>query len=413
VTRATAGDGGEDEDRLDRKSDISCDPPVEESLFDEIKRFAGFTDEDSRRLLALMPAVAPHAQEIADKFYARLLDHEEARAVFTEGEAQVRRLKGTLADWLTSLFRGPHDQEYFKSRWRIGNVHVRIRLPERYVFVAMNLVRRELHGILDESPLSEAGRRQGHETVDRILDLELAIITESYQRDYTDRIMRQGRLAAIGQIAASVNHEIRNPLGVINTSVYAMRRILEKAGAKIDGIDRHLDKIDRSLRRSHKIVNDLLDFARGRSPERKQVELKQILDEAVQLASVPPGIRAEIRVEEPSVTVFADPLQLTNVILNLVENACHAMGASGDLVLSAATAGDRVTIDVRDTGTGIPAANLPLVFEPLFTTKSTGTGLGLSIARNIVTAHGGTIDVVSSTERGTTVRIALPADERR
>ncbi|MFO0982458.1 MAG: protoglobin domain-containing protein [Planctomycetota bacterium] len=378
-----------------------------ETFFSEIKRFVGFDDHDSHRLAALAARIAPHIGPITDLFYATLLKHEGARSVLTDGERQIERLKVSLAEWLRSLFQGPHDEQYFAKRWEIGRAHVRIRLPEKYVFAAMNLVRIKLLDLLEELEADRELRRLARRSIERILDIELCIITESYRNDYVEQITRQNRLAAIGQLAASLNHELRNPLSVVGSSVYAMRRILEKAGSRTE-IERHLEKIDRNLKRTSQIANDLLDFAKGRAPEKKPVNARELVLEALQVAALPAAITREVVMPADLPPILVDRGQMLQVLLNLIENAADAMRGAGRLTIAAKTEGDQVIVEVSDQGCGMTPEQLCRIFEPLYTTKMQGTGLGLPIARNIAIAHGGTITVDSAPGKGATFRIHLP-----
>ncbi|MFO0984611.1 MAG: protoglobin domain-containing protein [Planctomycetota bacterium] len=377
-----------------------------ETFLDEMKRFVGFDERHSATLRMLLPHVRPHFPAITDEFYATLLNHEGARAVFAD-QQQVERLKHSLAEWLALLFQGPHTEDYFRKRWEIGKVHVRIALPERYVFGAMNVIRRYLLNVLEQIdpalPFPVAPRH----AVERILDIELAIITESYRTDYAERISRQNRLAAIGQIAASVNHELRNPLSVIGSSVYTMRRMIEKGGAPHELV-RHLDKIDRNAARASKIAADLLEFAKGRPPEKKLVDVGSLFDDALRLATPPATITRETHIAPGLPPMPADRDQIVQVLLNLIQNAVDAMQGHGCLGLSARLAGDQMVLDVSDQGEGIADDKRESIFEPLFTTKATGTGLGLPICRNIVAAHGGAISFRSAAGRGSVFTVSLP-----
>src|SRR5436190_10603108 len=114
-----------------------------ETLFDELKRYVGFGAVDEETLRGLLPLVEPEFVSIADVFYRRILDHVDARKALEGGESQVGRLKVTLVAWMERLLTGPWDEQYFDLRCRIGRVHVRIALPQHYMFGAMNVVRQE------------------------------------------------------------------------------------------------------------------------------------------------------------------------------------------------------------------------------------------------------------------------------
>ena len=234
-------------------------------------------------------------------------------------------------------------------------------------------------------------------------------------RQTQDTLVQSAKLAAIGELAASIAHEINNPLTVIlgNTGL-----LLREAAP--DSIEhRRLSDVVTEANRAGKIVRDLLDFARRREPNREPVALHELLERALELLHAKlggAGVEVE-RVFDPSLAaILADRDQLTQVFLNLITNAVDAMEGGGTLVLAtAAQRGDDdrplVTVSVSDSGPGIPPEHLARIFEPFYTTKpeGRGTGLGLSVSLGIVRKHGGAIDVESKPGRGTTVRVQLPA----
>src|SRR5262245_42720809 len=195
--------------------------PVDESFFLEMKQLVGFGPSDSRVLRDLVPELTPHLDAITDAFTRSLLQHESVRRVLAS-PARIARLKLALVDWLRHLLAGPHDESYFDGRWEVGRLYTRLELPERYVFGAMNVIRRGLSDLLDTGT-SCPDREAARDAVEKMLDIDLAIIAESYRWSYCEKIKRQDRLASIGRIAASVNHELRNPLSVIGSSVHALK----------------------------------------------------------------------------------------------------------------------------------------------------------------------------------------------
>ncbi|HEX2569103.1 MAG TPA: protoglobin domain-containing protein [Polyangia bacterium] len=159
---------------------------VGESFFAEMKRYVRFEPADGEALQWLLPHIQPHFGRIAETFYARLAEHAEARQVFT-GPEQVERLKVSLCQWLDLLFRGPWDEDYYERRSRIGHMHVAIRLPQRYMFGAMNLIRCDLRRLAGEVPGAGTQPRLS-EALDKIIDLELAIMLESYREAFVSQV---------------------------------------------------------------------------------------------------------------------------------------------------------------------------------------------------------------------------------
>ena len=164
-----------------------------ENIFEELKRYAQFGPADEAALRAFLPRIAPHFPAITDVFYERMHGHPHALAVFAD-EAQVQRLKGTLRDWLDLLFRGPWDHAYYERRVRIGRVHVKIALPQRYMFGAMDVIRAELTRLIGRELAAGPEREQLLLAAHKLLDLELAIMLESYQEAFVDKVQHVERL---------------------------------------------------------------------------------------------------------------------------------------------------------------------------------------------------------------------------
>jgi signal transduction histidine kinase len=244
------------------------------------------------------------------------------------------------------------------------------------------------------------------ETVAKICDVELAIMLETYGEEYTAQIKKKERLAAIGQLGASISHEVKNPLGVIASSVYALRSYCEER--KDERVARHIERIQRNVEQANQIVTALLDFLRTKEPQRAERDWNRLVAEAAQGVALPPGVSVDLALAESAGRARVDPVQVGRVISNLVRNAAEAMPEGG--AISVATGGDGrfVEVTVRDRGRGLPSEALPQLFEPLFTTKPVGTGLGLALAKAIVEAHGGTIRASNAAGGGAEFHVRLP-----
>jgi PAS domain S-box-containing protein len=162
-----------------------------ETRFHEMKRYVSFTEEDAKLLAALRPHAAPHFARIASSFYDHIREHEEAHAVFT-GEEQIQRLVRTLQVWLGRVLSGKYDEAYVAETAKIGRVHVKVGLPQRYMFTAMALIRVELTRICEDA-LGESSRPT-REALTRLLDLELGIMLEAYREDFVARVQRLERV---------------------------------------------------------------------------------------------------------------------------------------------------------------------------------------------------------------------------
>jgi two-component system sensor histidine kinase HydH len=377
------------------------------TFLQNVKIYVGFDDAASATLRAAHPMMAPHFGAIIDDFYATIEAHPGARAAITGGSGQIQRLKGSLLLWIDELFRGPHDEAYFERRARIGRVHVQINLPQMYMFTAMDRIRvQSLEVLRDASILEPSTCRRMITALHQILDIELAIMLETYREDLLAKNRTAERLATIGQFAAGIGHELRNPLGVIESSAYLVSRRLEQLQISDANLSKHVEKIASEVQRSNRTISDLLELARRQPLKRRTIEASEFISQAVAAAHLPVGVAVEVSAPQGT-TLDIDPDQLARVVSNLLINASQAMGGAGHIWIEARHQGDRSTVVVRDDGPGIPAELRPRIFEALFTTKAKGNGLGLALCRRIAEAHSGTVTLEPS-ERGATFRISIP-----
>src|SRR3954464_12226789 len=216
-----------------------------ETLFDELKRYVGFGPSDEEALRALHPIAKPQFIRVSEVFYERILQHEAARKALTEGESMVGRLRHTLVLWTDKLLTGPWDEEYFALRSRIGRKHVDIALPQHYMFGAMNVLRQELNMVVDKAFMSRIQDLiRLRLAVGKILDLELAIMLHTYREDLLSQQARSERLATFGQLVGSIGPELRNPLGVMESSLYILRGRVPKDDERVT---KHVDRIGEQL----------------------------------------------------------------------------------------------------------------------------------------------------------------------
>ena len=368
------------------------------TFFESLKQYVGFTEASSTALRDFHPVAQPHFRPIIDDFYDAIESHPGARAAITGGAEQIERLKRSLIQWLHSMLIGPHDEAYFEMRARIGRVHVRINLPQSYMFTAMNRIRVRLLEVLrNELPAHPELAQPMGDALHQILDLELAIMLETYREDILAKNRNAERLATIGQFAASIGHELRNPLGVIESSLFLLRQHLGHEVTDKPQVAKHLDRIGDEVKRSNKTIHDLLELARNRPPRRQQAPLKAVVDSSRTTADLPPGIDVRVAIAD-DLAAEVDPDQLQQVLVNLFINASQAMGGTGRIDIDAERMADGgLTLRVKDDGPGIAPEVRYRIFEALFTTKAKGSGLGLALCRRILEAHGGTIEIEPST----------------
>jgi signal transduction histidine kinase len=376
------------------------------SFLENVKAYVGFDDDSSAALREALPFVAPSFRAIIDDFYAAIEAHPGASAAITGGTAQIARLKGTLLRWIDELFVGPHDEAYFARRSRIGRVHVQISLPQVYMLTAMDRIRVQSLAAIRRAGLPAATADRMITALHQILDIELAIMLETYREDLLTKNRTAERLATIGQFAASIGHELRNPLGVVESSAFLLGRRLDQLQIADPGLTKHLEKISSEVHRSNKTINELLELARSKPPSRRHVGAHAVVAQAIAAAHLPAAIEVAVTGAE-GIAVDADPDQLARVLTNLLINASQAMGGRGRASIDVHREGHRVVLRVGDEGPGVPADLRARIFEALFTTKAKGTGLGLALCRRIVEAHGGTLTLEPSAA-GALFQIVVP-----
>jgi signal transduction histidine kinase len=229
-----------------------------------------------------------------------------------------------------------------------------------------------------------------------------------------NQMERADRLASIGEMAAGIAHEIKNPL----TGIASAITIINDDFLTTDPRKEILDEILEQVKRMDKTVNDLLFFGRPAEPEPVCTDLNAVLRKTLIFASQHRGskgvlIEKVLELQDDLPPVYVDPKQVQQVFLNLILNAIQAMQGGGVLTIKTVLVLDdgqrKVCVSIADTGPGIPAQILGKIFTPFFTTKAQGTGLGLAICHKLVTQQGGTIKVESESGVGTVFSIVLPA----
>ena len=300
---------------------------------------------------------------------------------------------GMLAAIVTGLLYIPHIQ----MAWRMN--------PEYYaaqwVEVGMFLIISTLTGVLADHERAQRFKAEQ-------MAAQLAKVNADLQSSFT-LLRRADRLSAMGELAAGLAHEIRNPLGAIDGAVQILTREQLSSETKRE----FGDLAQRELERLKSIVNQFLNFARPQPPQRIAIDPALLLHSVAMLVSETAKIaQVTIRVEDtmsvPAICV--DPEQVKQVLLNLAINAVQAMPSGGHATLRAVADNGAVRLEVQDEGVGIDAENAERIFNPFFTTRHEGTGLGLSIAERIVSQHGGRIECRRNDDRGMTFSVILPLD---
>ena len=245
-----------------------------------------------------------------------------------------------------------------------------------------------------------------HRIQARTADLQSAL---TQLRETQDELLRKEKLATIGQLASSVGHELRNPLGVMANAVYILERTIEAPTPKSR---QYLQLLTAQIKLSERIVADLLDSARSQSPQRRRTDVRSLLTEQLGRVSIPANVHVEFEVDNALPQVHVDPDQVGQILVNLFTNATQAMDNHPGVLSVRAHNGDgRVQIHVRDTGPGVPADLAEKIFEPLYTTKARGIGLGLSVSRSLATANRGRLSVMNHPGGGAVFTLDLPTGD--
>lgn len=254
------------------------------------------------------------------------------------------------------------------------------------------------------------------------------ILAEKEAHAFKEQVKQQmvvaERLVALGTMASGVAHEINNPLAVIQDSAGWLQQILEKPEMQSlprrEDFKKGLDRINTAVKRAGKITQQLLQAVKTQTTEMADpstfvvVNLKKLSEEAITLVGPEAGLKniaIQLKVSEPDPVAWTDPLQLLQVLLNLLSNSIQATNEGGQVMIRLETSLEEAKIIVTDTGCGISKENISRIFEPFFTTKEAdqGTGMGLYVSWGIITGLGGLITVESEINRGTTFIVTLPA----
>jgi two-component system NtrC family sensor kinase len=282
---------------------------------------------------------------------------------------------------------------------------------------------------------------------------ELGALANAFNRmtesllEAQEELVRKEKLAILGQLAGSVGHELRNPLGVINNAIYFLKTIMPDAD---ETVKEYLNIINDEVLTSERIVSDLLDFARTKTPQKSPVTVGELITQSLKKCKVPENVTVEAYIPETLPEVIVDPMQMGQVFQNLITNALQAMPEGGELRVAARSTRDEgrgvkkdegretrdegvlrlsdqsgrsssvsreqgglpssIEIFVTDTGEGIKPENMAMLFQPLYTTKARGIGLGLTVSKSLTEENGGRLEAASRLGKGTTFTVILPIE---
>jgi len=252
----------------------------------------------------------------------------------------------------------------------------------------------------------------------RATDEELHASNEELQatneklRDAQEKLVRSERLAAIGQLAGGVGHELRNPLSAIKNAVYYVRGKVAKneLAQKEPRVIEFLDIVDEEINSSNKIINDLLGFSRVGKPTVLPTRIERVIEDALSYTILPENIALTKKLNTGLPEIKIDTNQVCQVLVNVILNAVQAMPTGGKLTISAQEKDKFLEVEIADTGCGIPQEVMDKIFDPLFTTRAKGIGLGLAVCKTIIDRHQGHIGAESKVGKGATFTIKLPLE---
>ncbi|MDY7075513.1 MAG: PAS domain S-box protein [Chloroflexota bacterium] len=228
-------------------------------------------------------------------------------------------------------------------------------------------------------------------------------------QDAQEKLVAAERLAVLGRFSGSVSHELRNPLGVIDSSVYYLKMKLEEPDPKVA---QHLDRIQTHVQRATAIIESLRNLTQIHTPRKVRIDLASVIDRAVSTSQVPGSVELVRETPQEKWYVDADREQLHMAFENIIRNAVEAMEGQGKLTILARAVSPAgrpfAQISFADTGPGIEPDHLDKIFQPLFSTKVTGLGFGLAICQQIIERHGGTVEAQSEPGQGATFVVRLP-----
>ncbi len=367
----------------------------------------------------------PALLEAAVNFISRALSADQVGIWILEAEADAYRLRSQKGL--------PWEKSFARESPLVGYLQISERAVELEFVKNIGLLQPEVREIIagnssllvplqgEESLLGFiliGGKRGGENFTMREIEalealapavamaISRALLFQDLKRK--DRQMMQSeKLAALGEMAASFVHGIRNPLGIILGSAETLKR---RNSAPVQS--EMIQFIGEECERINHMLTSFLDFAKPKPPNFQEVDLKEILEKTVDLISIPAG-KQQVRIQREypngSVPIFLDPEQIREALVNLEMNALEAMPTGGTLRVGLSwKESTEVMIRVGDTGAGILPGHESKIFDPFFTTKEQGTGLGLSIVHSVIKNHGGSISVLNNPGGGTTFFLTLP-----
>ena len=309
-----------------------------------------------------------------------------------------------------------------RSDFQAEGVNQTLQGERRHVLLRMSIPDEELQlNNLLVSIMDITDRKRVEDELHRYREhLEELVKERTHELEIAqEELLKRERLAVLGQLTATVSHELRNPLGTIRSSNFYLQR---KVKEKDEKILKHFVRIDEQIGLCDTIVEDLLEFTRGRHVDAVEAAINPWLDELLDQLLEPEDIKTSRHFPPELPLVSYDQEKMRRVIVNVIDNAIQSVKAKAqewknqgnayqpEIRVAVVSDDDEIVIEIADNGIGMDKKTLERAFEPLFTTRARGTGLGLANVRKIITEHGGTVSIESDPGAGTKVIITLPRD---
>ena len=410
----------------------------------ESKKLNGFNERDQELLEILashattaisnldraknLEAYAREILESREKFERLFMDNPEA-AVYLDQDSYIFDVNPRFSELFgygLDEVKGKHINEVVVPKDRMEEAEMVDRKALKGCFYYDNTVRKRKDGILvpvsiSGAPVTVEGKLIGYvllykdmterKQMEKKLEeysqhLEELVEKRTRQlKEAQEQLIKSERLAAIGQVAAMVGHDLRNPLTGIKGATYYLKK---KLGSKMDekGMEM-LELIEKDIEHSNEIITDLMEYSKEIQLELTETTPKSIARDALSLVEVPENVQVlDLTQSEPKIKM--DVEQMKRVFDNLIKNAVDAMPIGGKLAITSRESNANMKIAFADTGIGMTKEIMEKIWTPFFTTKAKGMGLGLAICKRIVEAHGGSISVESTVGKGTTFTVTIP-----
>ena len=377
----------------------------------ELLDYIGFDDADAARLRSLHPILEPHFPTVAGRFYDAVFSNAHTGGVLT-GPDQIRRLRVSLIDWMSTGLLGPWDDRFYEKRSRIGRRHVAIGLQQQYMFTAMSVVRSAYSDLIEQHCSDGVAIMR---SVNKLLDIELEIMVRHYQLDSEDKLVARERrtqaerMTAMATMTAGIAHEVRNPLNAAKLQLELLDRRVRRTGIDPKVLE-PCTIAQKEIQRLTDLLNDFLAFAR---PPELHIEehdvaalVRQVVENELVTAKLH-GANLELVVAPPQLVAHVDAPKVHQLALNLIRNALEAVQPGGHVTVELISNETNFELVVHDDGPGMPVGVRDRIYEPFFSTKEGGTGLGMSIVHSLVSLHGGSIELDTGA-RGTRFVVRIP-----